>query len=291
MGMLSSASTLADENSAAVPLDAPLNANRDINSATQSTRHTSTLAISESQARSSIQWLAELAIRKSPRTYSGDKDWGDTKTIRTGIKLRREGLRLKTNSRKKELRHGRWIKYELTLPPPTPQNPSNPNGLVAKIHRVTKTGDLQVGTPNEEQTNAHWQIVSSVETPMEFSARVERWNLGVQWYSLSVKGKMRVRLDSTVALAFLADYSEVPPALVIDPKVTASKLDLIEFEVDRVSKIGGDAAEEWGEIMERVVRDVFLKKHNEKLTSKLNKSIGKNRDDLRLSMADWFATW
>ena len=126
---------------------------------------------------------------------------------------------------------------------------------------------------------------------MTFTARIERWNLGVQLFSISVTGKLRVRLDATTSFAAYADYSEIPPALVIDPRVDSAVLHLEEFEVERISKIGGDVAEEWGELMEGVVREVFLKRQNEKLTGKLNKSINKHRDDLRLSMADWLKTW
>ena len=251
------------------------------------TTHMPAYAISEAQARSSVQWLAEFAIKYAPRTYDGDKDWGDTKEVWSGLKVRREGLQLRTKRRKKEVNHGHWIKYELKLPE---LEPNKPDAVVAKIHRVTKAGDLRTGE-SQHQSNTHWQIESSVETPMDFTARIERWNLGVKWYSISVKGKMKVRLDSTTSLAFLADYSEVPPALIIDPEIQKAELHLREFEVDRVSKIGGDAAEQWGELMEKVVRNVFLKRQNEKLTSKLNKSIAKHKDDLRLSMSDWFSNW
>ena len=165
------------------------------------------------------------------------------------------------------------------------------NDVVTKIHEVTKSGDLKPGISAADQATSHWKIKSSVETPMKFTARIERWNRGVQWYSLSIEGKLRVRMDATSRLAFLADYSEVPPALVINPAVETAELHLKDFEVDRVSKIGGDVAEEWGELMEQVLIDVFIKKQNEKLASKLNKSIDKHRKDMRLSMADWFANW
>lgn len=266
--------------------------NAEPNSATRSTAHTSGFAISESQARSSVQWLAELAIRHAPRTYDGDKGWGDTKEIFSGIKFDPKGLRLRPSRRTKEVRHGRWIKYELVLPEPKPgADKTHPDGLVATVHRVSKSGDIPLNSPFSDQSNTHWRIDSSVETPMTFTARVERWNRGVQLYSISFKGKMRVRLDSTTSLAFHADYAEVPPAFVINPKIIKSELQLKEFEVDRVSKIGGDVAEEWGEMIEKVVREVFLAKQNEKLTGKLNKSIDKHRDDLRLSMSDWLKTW
>ena len=250
--------------------------------------HMPAYAISEAQARSSVQWLAEFAIKQTPRTYNGDKDWGDTKKVWSGLKVRREGLQIRTKRRRKEVNHGRWIKYELKLPERTP---NKPDPILATIHHVKKVGDLRTGVSQDQQANTHWKIESSVETPVNFTARIQRWNLGVKLYSISVEGKMKVRLDSTTTLSFLADYTEVPPALVINPAVQASELHLREFEVDRISKIGGDAAEKWGELLEKVVRDVFLKKQNEKLTGKLNKAIDKHRDDLRLSMSDWFSNW
>ncbi len=252
--------------------------------------HARTFPISETQARASVQWLSDLAVKHTPRTFDGDKGWGDTKKVWSGIKIRSKGLKLSTKRRFKEVRHGRWIKYELTLPPPAPANSTTENQLVVQINRVVCEGDLQTGSPSG-QTNTHWKIDSAIETPMMFTARVERWNLGVQLYSLSVEGRLRVRLNSSATLTSYADYSEVPPALVIDPKIQQAELLLQQFEVDRVSKIGGDVAEEWGELMETVVRDVFLKKQNEKLVDKLNKAIDKRRGDLRLSLAEWFAKW
>lgn len=247
-------------------------------------------SISESQARTSVQWLANLAIEKMPRAFHGDKDWGKTRKVWAGVKVHREGLQLKTKRRFRELQHGRWIKYELTLPPKAATETAN--AVVATVHRVMRDGDLQAaGSSMAPGSDTHWRIESSVETPMMFTARVERWNMGVQWYSISVEGRCRVRLDSTSTLTSYADYAEIPPALVVDPKIQSAKLYLKEFEVDRVSKIGGDVAEEWGELMEKVVRELFLKRENEKLVVRLNHSIDKNRDDLRLSLAEWFSKW
>ena len=252
--------------------------------------HVRSFFISESQARASVQWLADLAIKKMPRTFDGDKDWGKTKKVWSGVKIHREGIQLKTHRRFKERKHGHWIKYELTLPPKADQGARS--GVIATVHRVMRDGDLQTSEQaGGPRSDTHWRIESSVETPMIFNARVERWNLGVQWYSISVEGRLRVRLDSTSTLTSYADYAEVPPALVVDPKIQKAQLLLKEFEVNRVSKIGGDVAEEWGELMEKIVRDIFLKRQNEKLVAQLNHSIDQNRDDLRLSLAEWFAKW
>ena len=60
------------------------------------------------------------------------------------------------------------------------------------------------------------------------------------------------------------------------------------FEVDQISKIGGEVAEQWGELMEDLLVERLVKRQNEKLVSKLNRSIEKERDDLKLSLSVWF---
>ena len=243
------------------------------------------LPISEAQATESVQWLADLAIDRMERVFVGEKDWGKTKRTWSGLTVRREGFEIKTKRQYKDAKHGRWIQYRLRLP--TKSKQGTPGGVIATVHRVTREGDLRLNAqPGDGDT--HWRIESSVETPILFMARIQRWNRGVQLMALNIQGRMRVRLDSTATLTSYADYSEVPPALVIDPRFQQARLHLVEFEVDRVSKLGGDAAEEWGNLVENVIRDVFLKRQNEKLVGTLNKSIDKNRDALRLSITEWF---
>jgi hypothetical protein len=237
------------------------------------------LTVSEEQARASVQWLASLALEKAPRKFDGDKDWGDQKKRWSGVRVRRDGWKLKTNRRWKEVNHGRWIKYEVNLPASAATG-----GAEVTVHAVRQTVDPTTG-------EKRWQIESSMVAPMTFTARIQRWNLGVKLFSMTISGDIRARLVSTASVGFVADYSEVPPALVVDPRIEKAEVILEHFEVDRISKIGGDVAEEWGELMEDVIRDRFLSKQNDKLVAKLNKSIDKERDDLRLSMAEWFASW
>jgi hypothetical protein len=238
-----------------------------------------TISTNEAQARASIQWLASLALGKMPQTLDGDKDWGETKKVWSGVKVRFDGLRLKTKRRYREVEQGRWVKYSVTLP-----DPKTPNAARVTIHRVEPALDESTG-------RQRWNIDSSVVAPMKFTARVQRWNLGVKLFSMTISGDMRVRLSSSTSIGFLADYAEIPPALVIDPRVNHAHLDLERFEVNRVSHIGGDVAEQWGELIEEVLVDRLVKKQNGRLVSKLNRSIEKERKDLRLSMADWLAQW
>ena len=237
----------------------------------------SVVTIDEAQARVSVQWLADLAISKIPKKFDGDKHWGDTKKIWSGVKVRREGLKLKTNRRFREVEHGRWVKYEVELP-------KAGAGTNMLVHSVQPMVHPQTGDPS-------WQVHSSIIAPMKFTARIQRWNLGLKVFSLTVTGHMQIRLNSQTSIAFSADYSEIPPAFVVNPVVEKAGLVLQSFEVDRISNIGGEVAEQWGELIQEVLVERFVKKESERLAGRLNRSIDKERDDLRLSMADWFSKW
>ncbi len=234
-----------------------------------------TLQVTSAQAKDSIQWLATKASKHIPRTLSGDKNWGDTKRVWAGVKMRMDGFKLRTKRRYRDLEQGRWIKYEVTLPDVPP---------AIKITDVSPSIDATTG----EQS---WTITSSVVSPMEFEARVQRWNLGVKLFSVTVRGQARIRLNSTLSVGFHANYGEIPPGLVIAPSVQKAELVMEHFEVDRVSKIGGDVAEQWGELLEDILIERLVKRQNEKLVGKLNKSIDKERDDLKLSLSEWFENW
>ena len=207
-----------------------------------------------------------------PKTISGDKNWGDTKRVWAGVKIRVDGFKLKTNRRFRELEQGRWIKYDVSMPdvPPT-----------IKISKVVPLIAKATGQQS-------WLIDSSIVAPMKFTARIQRWNLGVKLFSVTVTGEIRVRLNSTMSVGFHANFGEIPPGLVIDPNVKTAILVMEHFEVDRVSKIGGDVAEQWGEVMEELLVERLIHRQNKKIVAQLNKSIDKERDDLELSLSEWF---
>ncbi|GAA5507275.1 hypothetical protein [Novipirellula caenicola] len=210
-------------------------------------------------------------MQEVPAIYQGDKDWGETKEVWAGVRAKFDGLKLKTHRRFKEVNHGRWIRYEIKLP-----EANAANAATTKINSATLTDEDR------------WRIDSVTETPMQFTAKVERWNLGIKLYSVTVTGRMRVQLQLTSTIGLYLDYSEIPPAVVAQPAIEGAKLTLASFEIDRVSKIGGDAAEVWGEIMQEIIVQRFIENQNDQIVNKLNREIEKHRADLRFSWSMLF---
>lgn len=248
------------------------------------------VSMTPDQTRQSVQWLADQLMQHVPNQIDGDDDWGDTKRVWAGVKVRRDGWELKTHRRWRDLRHGRWVRYEINLPEWTAE-PSQANedarreqsdgAGIAKIHRVTPV--------RTDDGLRHWRIDATVSTPARFSVRVERWNFGAMWFSVEISGKMNLAMRTTLTMGMSADVSEVPPAMQLDVAVEQASLLVSQFEVERISKLGGDAAEEIGDLAERTLGKIWLRKENARLVSRLNESIAKNQDSLRWSMVDWLA--
>lgn len=285
------------------------------------------------QARQSVQWLADQLLKHVPDRFDGDDDWGKTKSLWAGVKVRREGWKLKTNRRHKEVRHGRWVRYDVTLPeltelqrpistaestlhPPSgrveqsegraehdllaPANPGRfsalawpstlPLGALGTLAQSPLT--IRSVVPSTTPAgNPGWLVDAVVRTPAKFHIRLERWNLGMQAFSISVDGTMDVNLDCQFVMGMSADYSEVPPAIQLDVNVEQANMRMDRFNVERISKLGGDAAEELGNLAEDTLIRLWLKKENTRLADRLNDAIAKHQSDLRWSMMQWLGQW
>ena len=238
---------------------------------------TASPAVSPDQAKASIEWLTELALRRLPDRYTGEKNWGHQKKIWSGVKLRFDQGKLRTKRRQREINQGRWIQYEIEIP---------------KNQTIQSTIDRVESLPTQERfAGGGVRVKSTTRTPMKFSARMQRWNLGIRLYSVTIEGRMEVQLKAQTVLGIHADYGEVPPAIVVNPIIENTDLKLVRFEVDRVSHIGGDAAEAWGEVLQEAIVERFVAKQGDRLTERLNRSIEKHRDDLHLSPASWLEGW
>ncbi len=156
------------------------------------------LGLTDAEALRSVQWLASFALDKMPRTIDGDKHWGDTKRVWSGVKVRFDGGKLKTHRRYRDRKHGRWVRYEIQLP-----EIDASNRVTAKIRDVQFQQQSQIGKPR-------WQVKSTVVVPMKFEARVQRWNLGVKLFSVTIEGRMRVRMKSTALIGLETDLTRDP---------------------------------------------------------------------------------
>ncbi|MBM4005510.1 MAG: hypothetical protein FJ295_19835 [Planctomycetes bacterium] len=213
--------------------------------------------------------VEELALEQLPTRYVNEKNWGRTREVFDGVRLRREGLRLETERKWKTVNDGTWTRYELSLP-------SSKAGV-----------DLRIDQGKALSEN-RWQTELTCEAPLHVFGRLAIWERGVQLLSVNADADAKVRLRVRAELTTGLDISRIPPELLLDPQVTAAEVELLDFRLHRVSQLHGPLAKHLGEGLEDLIQD-RVREANASLVEKLNRQIDKKRDRLRLSLTSTLA--
>lgn len=211
------------------------------------------------------QLLTRLVLENIPHTFEETKDWGGQDERWDGIKFRREGLKIETKRRKKSVNHGTWKKYSARL-----LNPDEEFSIEVKNMHET----------DDEKLSFDVHFVAH----MGIQGRQSQWVKGVQLYSISATGHARLRLVVSIEMAVTTDFVNFPPDLVFVPRATAADLVVEQFRLDRISKAGGEFAQQVSKGV-RSQLDEKIAEKKQKLVEKINKQIAAKQDEFRLSVA------
>lgn len=221
------------------------------------------------------QWITGLVLKHMPHQYSKEKNWGKQAKRWAGVKLRRDhdDGKLETKRRYKMTNHGTWRKYAAKLADPEKK-------FAVELANFDSTEDHKTS----------FDVQFSADLILD--ARQSKWVKGVQLYSFSADATATVRLNVHCELGIDMDFSRFPPELVLNPNVTEAKIDVEKFQLNRVSKAGGELAQQVTRLARKEL-DEKVEEHEKKLVKKLTKEIEENRDKLRLSITDavnlkWF---
>ena len=210
--------------------------------------------------------LTKLALDSMPVRHVEDKDWGKQSDRWDGVKIRFQNGKLRTKRRHKKVNHGTWERYEVSL-----VDPENSFSI--------KLDDFQ------ELAKDKVSFAVAITADVNIKARQSKWIKGVQLYSLSANGFASVELTLSVSLGSKMDLAKFPPDIIFDPQVTSADIELSEFRIDRVSKAGGEFAQQITKVVRKKM-DQEIASKEEKLVEKLNKKLEENKDHFTLSVHD-----
>ncbi len=199
------------------------------------------------------QQLRQLVLQHLPAHYVDDRKWNRREEISTLIP-RREPL---------IMNHGTWQKYELW--------PVDPASTLAI--RLTDVRNLDSGVI---------AFNLACDLTVDLTARQAKWQRGVQLYSLhaDVTTQLTLALDCRLGVKF--DLQSAP-ALILAPKVESAQITLHEFRIHRISKVGGEVAQQ-ATRMARKWWDEHTVEQQDKLATAINTQIQKKPEKLRISL-------
>ncbi|TWU23676.1 hypothetical protein [Bythopirellula polymerisocia] len=201
--------------------------------------------------------FANLVSASIPIEYEKRKDWGRTKEIISGLKF--EDFDIKR--RHKAVKHGVWKHYKVKLTDPD-------NKLQVRIEQLRALDGSRVA------------FTLTVHADLSLWGRAKVYERGVHLIALEIVGRTTMDLSLDCEIGVQIETQDLLPALDIDPRVTDAQLGLSNFRLERVSNAHGPVVKELSNTIENWIEDEL---RGPKLVEKLNKSIDKRRDSLRLS--------
>ncbi len=214
--------------------------------------------------------IIDTVLDLVPKDYENSKKWGRTKEIVSGLDVKFRDGQLRTKRRRKEVNHGTWKRYTVTLVDPK------------------KYFELQVLNLNETSPGvAAFDLL--VRAKLDVYGRLQEWARGVRLYSISADAVADVQLTLHCELTTKLDSKHLPPDILLKPNVLAADAKLVQFKLHRLSKADGPIVREFGDGLEKLLRKKLVEK-NEKLASKINRQIAKNEDDLRISFREMLSS-
>jgi hypothetical protein len=210
------------------------------------------------------QLVTELALAFIPHTYEDNRKWGKTKEVFDGLHVRREGWRIKTHRRKKQVNHGTWTRYEVQL-----RNPDERFNI--RLHNLRKLADGRAA------------VDIHCDARLRSFGRLSEWQYGVQLISLSAEADADVRLVMQCTFRVNLDLSHLPPEIVVDVHVDDADVTIRRFRMRRISQLSGPLVKQLSHEVREVLEDQIAKRQD-KMVEKINQQIEKNEEKLRLSL-------
>ena len=208
--------------------------------------------------------ITGIVLKNIPHEFKEDKDWGAQELRWNGVDVRRDGLKIRTHRKKKMVNHGTWKKYDVSL-----LNPEDQFSISVKNMREAEDGKMAFDV--------------YVAANLKIDGRQAKWVKGVQLYNVSIDGKTKVNLKTTIELRTLMDVTKFPPDLVFRPEATAVEISVEDFRIDRISKVGGEVTQQITRLARGAIEN-RLEKEETKTVKKLNAEFSKNADKLKLSL-------
>lgn len=213
--------------------------------------------------------ITQIVRDQVPPEYEERRNWGQTTTVWSGVRVWIEDGQLETKRRQQRVNHGRWQLYRFRLVDPD-----------RRFH--VHVENLREVAPGRAAFDL-WG-----EAQLAVMARVSEWQRGVQLFSVSANALATVRLRTTCEVGLKLEPGKLIPDVQLDPAVTAARLELVAFRLQRISQLHGPLVKELGDAIRGIVAD-RLADQQPKLVDKINRQLQKHRDAWRLSLQDVLA--
>ena len=207
--------------------------------------------------------VQQLVVDSLPRQFTDDKKWGKTTKLINGLKIEHDGDGIKIRKHTHEVNDGLWEEYTAELVDPQKQ-------LQIRVENVRNSG------PN--QTSLQLFLAARLHG----EARLEQWKDGIKLLNINSEAICTVEARLDMEVRWHWQPGTLFGDMAVEPRVTGADLRLVDFDLQKVSKLQGWAARALGDGLKRIIAKQ-LHREEPKLVEKLNAAIAKKQSRLHFS--------
>jgi hypothetical protein len=207
--------------------------------------------------------VQQLVVDSLPRQFTDDKKWGKTTKVINGLKIEHDGDGLKIRKHTHEVNDGLWEDYRAELIDPGKE-------LQIRVENVRSSGPSQTS------------LQLFLAARLRGEARLEQWKDGVKLLNINTEAECKVEARLDMDVRWHWQQGSLFGDLAVEPKVTGAELRLVDFDLQKVSKLQGWAARELGDGLKHTIARQ-LHREEPKLVEKLNSAIQKKQSKLHFS--------
>jgi hypothetical protein len=214
--------------------------------------------------------VRQIILDELKPQYEDRKHWGQQGRVITGVKVKGKWFDPHIEKRTKQVNDGLWQRYVVTLIEPE-------KNLEVRVDRA-RSLDTQ-----------RFAFSLLLRSKLTGEAHLERWRKGIKMLNTSALGDMIVEAQLDCDVHIRLEPGKLLRDVVIDPRVTAVKLRLVDLDLRKVGVLGHDIAHELGDSLTPILQHE-LEDRQAKIVAKANAAIDKRRDKLRFSLDKFLAS-
>jgi len=221
----------------------------------------------DAELRASLsRTIRGILIESLPERIENEEHWGDQKEIFSGVRIERVEGRLRAEKRTRAVNHGLW--QRVSVMPIDPEK-----NLEFQILDARSIGPQKVA----------FELTASA--PLEGTARIERWRMGVKMLNFTTEAQATIRLRLRGEVTHRMELKGNKTHIALEPIIHDVDLQLDEFDLQKLGLVNGPLAEELGNLAKPTIGRQ-LAKQEPHVTAKINTALQREHEQMRLAV-DW----
>ncbi len=214
--------------------------------------------------------IRQVVLEELKPEYTSQHNWGHQTQATEGVAVRGKWFAPRLVKKTKNENDGLWQRLTVTLVEPD-------KNLHTRVDGVTQAADGRMA------------IVLLVEARLTGKGQFERWKNGAKLFDVSAEADSTVAARVECEVGIRREPGTLVDDVVLDPRVTAIQLQVVDLDLHRVGKLGHDVSHELGGALRPTIAHE-LERREPKIVAKANASIDKRRAHLRFSPQQFIAS-